>query len=186
MLSRPYRRIHPRVADGAIVDGSSPNTFDWRPYSAAASRRRTAEHYLHDHGGEYELLPRETPPPGHISTPTIRPRMKEEPQIFTCDKCIEPSSHRTLRLWWQFSLAIVLAVGVAVKHGPGALLVDDCTSSSTCPVVPGASVDQQVGKRDALVSMVEGGSDTGEHRGDESCRGFAFAAPLGPADFEGA
>ena len=39
-----------------------------------------------------------------------------------CSKCEEPSSRRTLRLWFQFSLMIILAVGMAFKHGPEALL----------------------------------------------------------------
>ena len=39
-----------------------------------------------------------------------------------CSKCEEPSTRRALRLWFQFSLMIILAVGMAFKHGPEALL----------------------------------------------------------------
>ena len=42
-----------------------------------------------------------------------------------CPKCIEPPSKRSLKLWCKFFLAIVLAVGVAVIEGPGALLSDE-------------------------------------------------------------
>lgn len=38
-----------------------------------------------------------------------------------CDKCVAPQPRRTLRLWCKFSLALVLAIVVAVKDGPGAL-----------------------------------------------------------------
>ena len=41
-----------------------------------------------------------------------------------CPDCIEPSSRRTIRIWFQFCLTMVLAIGMAVKHGPDALIVD--------------------------------------------------------------
>ncbi|KAI4163073.1 MAG: hypothetical protein LQ342_003391 [Letrouitia transgressa] len=47
-----------------------------------------------------------------------------EPHIFPCPDCVEPSSRRTLRLWFRFSLAIVLAVGIAIKNGPEYLMED--------------------------------------------------------------
>ena len=43
----------------------------------------------------------------------------------TCPACVEPPSKRSLKLWCRFSLAIVLAIGVAAIEGPGALLKDD-------------------------------------------------------------
>ncbi|KAL8920468.1 MAG: hypothetical protein Q9208_006217 [Pyrenodesmia sp. 3 TL-2023] len=42
--------------------------------------------------------------------------------LIPCPDCREPSSRRSFRLWLRFSLAIVLAVGLAIKDGPGALL----------------------------------------------------------------
>ncbi|KAL8933819.1 MAG: hypothetical protein Q9211_005562 [Gyalolechia sp. 1 TL-2023] len=45
-----------------------------------------------------------------------------EPRHSPCPDCREPSSRRSLRLWFRFSLAIVLAVGIAIKDGPGTLL----------------------------------------------------------------
>ena len=42
-----------------------------------------------------------------------------------CDDCIEPPSRRSLRLWLRLSLAIVLAIGIAIKDGPGVLLVEE-------------------------------------------------------------
>ncbi|KAI4212867.1 MAG: hypothetical protein LQ351_004392 [Letrouitia transgressa] len=50
---------------------------------------------------------------------------EREPHIFPCPDCVEPSSRRTLRLWFRFSLAIVLAVGIAIKNGPEYLMEDN-------------------------------------------------------------
>ncbi|KAI4177265.1 MAG: hypothetical protein LQ346_007722 [Caloplaca aetnensis] len=47
---------------------------------------------------------------------------RQEAHLIPCPDCKEPSSRRSLRLWFRFSLAIVLAVGIAIKDGPGALL----------------------------------------------------------------
>ncbi|KAL8895786.1 MAG: hypothetical protein Q9207_008008 [Kuettlingeria erythrocarpa] len=47
---------------------------------------------------------------------------RQEAHLIPCPDCTEPSSRRSLRLWFRFSLAIVLAVGIAIKDGPGALL----------------------------------------------------------------
>ncbi|KAL8948120.1 MAG: hypothetical protein Q9222_005668 [Ikaeria aurantiellina] len=44
------------------------------------------------------------------------------PHLVPCPDCREPSSRRSLRLWLRFSLAIVFAVGLAIKDGPGVLL----------------------------------------------------------------
>ena len=49
-------------------------------------------------------------------------RAGEEPHLFPCPNCMEPSSRRTMRLWFRFTLAVVLAVGIAIKDGPGCLL----------------------------------------------------------------
>ena len=42
--------------------------------------------------------------------------------LFPCTTCSTASSRRTVRLWIRFSLAVVLAVGVAIRDGPGTLL----------------------------------------------------------------
>ncbi|KAL8708347.1 MAG: hypothetical protein Q9220_006727 [cf. Caloplaca sp. 1 TL-2023] len=51
-----------------------------------------------------------------------------QPHLIPCPDCKEPSSRRSLRLWLRFSLAIVFAVGLAIKDGPGALL-EGCQTS---------------------------------------------------------
>lgn len=183
-------RKRKRAADGVIADGPPKNNFDWHHYSARASRRRTAEHCLRSHGSNYELLPQATPQPGTMrqSSATAYHRPREESQVFPCDRCIEPSSHRTLRLWWQFSLAIVLAVGVAIKHGPGALLVDDDLPPPSPPMHRPSHriLDQQPPKQIAKNNeTLEGPVDRdNEEDGDGWNSNFTFAEPLGPGDFE--
>ena len=128
-------RKRKRTADSKIVEPTSTQDFDWHHFTAEASRRRTAEHYFKNYGtchqrleswlsphtsSAQQLCPSNTIPP---YTPSPQPR--REPHLFPCNDCVEPSSRRTLRLWLQFSLAIVLAVGMAIKHGPASLLVED-------------------------------------------------------------
>ena len=129
-------RKRKRTADSETVETTATQDFDWQHFSAEASRRRAAEHYFRGYGtcnqrpdswlapprassAQY-LSSRNTIPP---LAPSPKPR--NEPHLFPCDDCVEPSSRRTLRLWFQFSLAIVLAVGMAIKHGPASLLVED-------------------------------------------------------------
>lgn len=128
-------RKRKRTADSETVEPAATQDFDWHHFTVEASRRRTVEHYFRDYGTCHERtdswlspphasaqqLPLSNTLPPSTSTPTPKPR--NEPHLFPCNDCVEPSSRRTLRLWFQFSLAIVLAVGMAVKHGPACLLV---------------------------------------------------------------
>ena len=47
---------------------------------------------------------------------------RQSAHFIPCPDCEQPSSRRTFRLWFRFSLAMVLAVGLAIKDGPGSLL----------------------------------------------------------------
>ena len=129
-------RKRKRTADSGIVEPTTTQDFDWHHFTAEASRTRTAEHYFRDYGACHQRTTDPWLSPPHASaqktlssntippsTPSSKPR--NEPHLFPCDDCVEPSSRRTLRLWFQFSLAIVLAVGMAIKHGPATLLSDD-------------------------------------------------------------
>lgn len=132
-----YGQTRVCAADGATVEDKPSSKFDWQHFSASASRARTAESYFYDQAGEVYLngcglsqrQPFNTiraPDPGRTLDVSVArlPEGRKEPHLFPCDDCVEPSSRRTFRLWFHFSLAIVLAVGVAIKHGPGSLLVD--------------------------------------------------------------
>ena len=129
-------RKRKRTADSETVETTTTQDFDWHHFSAEASRRRAAEHYFRGYGTYNQrpdswLAPSRASSAQHLSssntTPPLAPSPKprNEPHLFPCDDCVEPSSRRTLRLWFQFSLAIVLAVGMAIKHGPASLLVED-------------------------------------------------------------
>ena len=119
-----------------------------------------------------------------------RNELGTEPHVFLCDHCLEPSSRRTLRLWFQFSLAIVLAVGIAIKHGPGALLIDPVprpppplqgTSESVDTEQRRTSPRNKQGRRH--ISTNAGTTPSSQEQPGE--RPILFAQILRPIDFEG-
>ncbi len=130
------RRKRKRTADSKTVEPTTTQDFDWQHFSAEASRRRTAEHYFSDYGACHQSITDSWLSPPHASAQqkpssntiprsSSPPKPRNEPHLFPCNECVEPSSRRTLRLWFQFSLAIVLAVGMAIKNGPASLLSED-------------------------------------------------------------
>lgn len=195
------------AADGETVEDNQSSKFNWQHFSATASRARTAETYFYDQAGEeypdiHELSQRQ--PPRTVQTSDSEPRLdvpvtrspewRSEPHLFPCDDCVEPSSRRTFRLWFHFSLAIVLAVGVAIKHGPGSLLVD-----MTSPSFQHSRHRQPKGQRRRNPFRLdppdiksqnhrlghERGSRTGTVDHDPAPRhNIVFAEVLGPSDFE--
>lgn len=194
-------RERDRAADSGIVEDTSTKDFDWQHFSAEASRSRIAEHYFRDYGGTDRRDTWMSPP--HISQgrPDFRiippfapsPPSRIEPHLFPCEDCVEPSSRRTLRLWFQFSLTIVLAVGLAVKNGPGTLLI----SQSPHPHDPNeqTSLLQQGQRRrqqptqDLLLDHADESSQPSQNSHDSNGMdsgygSITFAETLGPADFE--
>ena len=117
-----------RKADINTADDGSTTNSGWPHFSNNASGNRSAEPYSRDHGSTRTQRASWLSPP-HVPcsvSPSARSQHSwSEPHLFPCDGCVEPSSRRTLRLWLRFSLTIVLAVGMAVKHGPGTLLAND-------------------------------------------------------------
>lgn len=128
-------RKRKRTANSSVVEPTTTQDFDWQHFTAEASRTRAAEHYFRDYGACHQrtdpwLSPQHASAQNKLSSDTIPPstpssKPRPEPHLFPCNDCVEPSFRRTLRLWFQFSLAIVLAVGMAIKHGPATLLHDD-------------------------------------------------------------
>ena len=160
--------------------------FDWRHYEARASRRRTAECFLRRDGKAGYL----EPPQGNLGPQ--QPDTGLEPHIFPCGDCVEPSSRRTLRLWFQFSLTIVLAVGIAIKHGPGTLLIEGPRPPP--PPLAGSSLLVSSAKREAKASPSDEQSEQRsitamaglrQQREQLGVKPVAFAPILGPAHFEG-
>lgn len=62
---------------------------------------------------------------------TESPTSRHEPHLVPCPECEQPSSKRTFRLWFRFSLAIVLAIGLAIKDGPGSMLDEHHASAGS-------------------------------------------------------
>lgn len=192
-------RKRKRWADIGIVEADSSRDFDWQHFSAQASRSTTNEHYFRDYGGTHNNRESWLSPP-HISSrvvPSISPSSgsRIQPHRFPCKDCEEPSSRRTFRLWFQFSIAIILAVGMAVKHGPGTLLaanpprltvLEHTRPRENEPLLKEQRRRQQ--KHDHPDCTEEASQRSGtsyDTTGMDSGYGsITFAEILGPADFE--
>lgn len=202
-----YGQTRVCAADGATVEDNPSNKFNWQHFSASASRARAAESYFYDqprkvYSDAHELPQRQSFSAMRASDsrrtldvpPARPPDGRSEPHLFPCDDCVEPSSRRTFRLWFHFSLAIVLAVGVAIKHGPGSLLVDTMSPpihdshhpkpgrqrrQNSFRLNPADRKAQNCGQND------EGSSHTGtvDHN-PASKHDIVFAEILGPSNFE--
>lgn len=192
------------AADRKTVEEHSSNIFNWQYLSAQASRRRTAEHSLRNrgeivHADSHELAfrgvsnTRGNSNPTFLSRSDIRPSSlsRIQPHLFPCDECVEPSSHRSFRLWINFSLAMILAVGVAIKHGPGALLMDQNShmfhtyhqplESKSCHEQLSSTCSSQSTK---VGSPRKASGDVDPESGGSGGEEIVFAEILGPGDFQ--
>ncbi|KAI4126967.1 MAG: hypothetical protein LQ347_004782 [Umbilicaria vellea] len=132
LLFRTRKRKKIPTADGTIVEENAADDVDWHQYSAEVYRAERVEQYWQDEGVHFG-------PPSGITTDGINIHshwkeplsssanerafhMTRNPVPSRCNDCVVSTSRHSLRLWFHFSLAIVLAVGVAVKDGPGKLL----------------------------------------------------------------
>ena len=115
----------------------SSQGFDWPHFSAEASRRRLAERYIQGTEKISALSPylHSTVPGLSHKLPNATSEAHRTARPSPCQGCVEPSSRRTLKLWLRFSLTIVLAVGMALKHGPGVLL-EELPSAATSHTKP--------------------------------------------------
>lgn len=138
-------------ANKVAVEETPSSRFNWQRLSAHASRQRAAQSYFRNHqvkGDHYADAPHGLAlgQEWQISRPECGPSQLDArvcseltPQKFPCDVCEEPSSRRIFRLWIHLSFAIVLAVGVAIREGPGVLFTD-----SGIPAQPNRSGDENV------------------------------------------
>ena len=136
-----YRgRKKKRLADQKT--GERPNAsgrVGSHPYSQTAGSLRSAEIYLRDRADSLHTA-KERRQARESSRPACHSQVRRESMtsfdacIFVtppaqhisvqrCSTCVEPPSRHTVRLWFRFSLAIILSIGIAIKDGPGALLV---------------------------------------------------------------
>ncbi|KAL8686043.1 MAG: hypothetical protein Q9224_005570 [Gallowayella concinna] len=131
-------RKRKRAADvETIVEEVPAPSMDWHHFSPTSSGRSASQPYKH-HEVPGGILPNQTESnPSRqtfYSSPDDSPHKdplvpRHEPHLIPCPDCTEPSSRRSLRLWFRFSLAIVVAVGLAIKDGPGSLLAG-CDASN--------------------------------------------------------
>ncbi|MCJ1398621.1 hypothetical protein MMC11_001821 [Xylographa trunciseda] len=202
LIYRSGQRKQERTADADVVEEEVPNDVRWGSQPAEASKTKEASHHdrstyhfaglqAHAQARRSDDLARTTK---HSDSHPAVPQSAEPSH--TCKDCVEPSSHRTLRLWLRFSLAIVLALGVAVTDGPGTLLADLPTPT---PHAPDSHPRRNSPHRREAEAEAEGAGS--EHtlvatprevegsRG-EDCEGggwgarYTFVRNLGPADFE--
>ena len=160
-----------------------PRHFDWQHFSVEATRSGTPHRYFRQPNGDTTAAAGNESllAPPQTSTPSP-PR--KVPHLFPCPSCTEPSSRRTLRLWFQFSLAIVLALGLAIKNGPASLLTGNPSSRQLYFRHESPLSKAQRRKRGEL----EGGGEAdwtsrdGSH--DSGYGSIVFAEILGPGDFE--
>jgi len=174
-----HHRKRERDADTAIVqDSRTPGFLNW-------FRGRTDE--------SQALLAQSST--AHPRSDNIWPPIwaSQHPHLFPCPTCVEPTSRRTFRLWLHFSLTIVLAVGIALKHGPGTLLAELPAHSSPPRSRISAEDEERQCQRSRLEARgltdrraISGSTEGGE--GSERDSGYGsviFAETLGPKDFEG-
>ncbi|KAG8533631.1 uncharacterized protein KY384_001372 [Bacidia gigantensis] len=136
------------------------------------------------------------PHPGNTGKelpPFLPMHRRQETQYFPCVECVEPSSRRDLRLWFQFSIAILLVIGVAIKNGPGVLV------NQTPPDVPHQGSSTSVFREEAGDAMDDRSQGSGNNRtrdfsgrtsktdnsfADSGYGSIMFAEALGPEDFQ--
>ena len=143
LLFRSRKRKKKPTADRTIAEKNVADDFEWHQYSGELYKARRVEQYWQDEG----INPR---PPSRVTTDGINIHyhwnepfsssanerafhMTRKPDPLRCEDCVVPTSQHSLRLWFHFSLAIVLAMGVAVKDGPGVLLGDPSPEMSRPP-----------------------------------------------------
>jgi hypothetical protein len=197
LYHRSKWRERDQAADSGIVEDNSTKDFDWHHFSAEASRSRTAEHYFRDYGGTNKRDTWMSPP--HVQRSQIvppfasSPPSRIQPHLFPCEDCVEPSCRRTLRLWFQFSLGIVLAVGLAVKNGPATLLISQARHQfpphEQTRLLKQGQRQRQEHAQDILLEHADQtfrrSQSSHESNGMDSGYGsITFAETLGPADFE--
>ncbi|KAL8692866.1 MAG: hypothetical protein Q9218_002189 [Villophora microphyllina] len=127
------RRKKKRTADAETIVEEIPSpSLQRRPPLLGVNGPRAAQHSDRMHaridGTQYPITTNHYDIPRSL-TPSTRSRISEvtfdsrhQPHLIPCPDCQEPSSRRSFRLWFRFSLAIILAVGIAIKDGPGVLL----------------------------------------------------------------
>ncbi|MCJ1309373.1 hypothetical protein MMC25_003032 [Agyrium rufum] len=133
--SHHLSKVRTRESDSSPAARCRASGADWHQfYSAEASKARRASAYLDEEFGdededdenEIDELTKVSemiaPPPAFsLWSKSTDEKPVTSTVVVRCQDCVEPSGKKSLGLWLKFSLALVLAVGVAIKEGPGAL-----------------------------------------------------------------
>ena len=164
------------------LQNNPPRHFDWQHFSVEASRSQASHGYFRQPNGDTTAATGNESSLAPPQTLTPSPPRKV-PHLFPCPSCTEPPSRRTLRLWFQFSLAIVLALGLAIKNGPASLL----TGTPSCQLYFHNESPLSKTQRRKRGEIETGGeadwtSRDGSH--DSGYGSIVFAEILGPGDFE--
>ncbi|MCJ1293171.1 hypothetical protein MMC34_004724 [Xylographa carneopallida] len=131
LIYRSGQRNADRPADADAVEEEAPTDHARRrsqPAEARGARQRRPRDRSAVHSGASRthlqswksVETDSTAQPGESRAAHSQPTES----FHTCEECVRPSPRQSLCLWLRFSLALVLAVGVAVKDGPGILLED--------------------------------------------------------------
>ena len=205
-----HRRKRKQTADPQTDEEERTGNIARHHYCAEAGRAgRTKQCLENEYDGSDQANSPSTRPDYEEFTETLRsPALSPDTTSvhsstsiqfpLQCKDCVEPTSRRNVRLWFKFSLAIVLAVGIAIKDGPGTLLVNihpeshsvresrqattrdsDRSQESAAKRVTGRKVKKKEGmKKDSHGSQV--------NEVNEGVWGWdvTFAENLGPSDFE--
>lgn len=113
-------------SSGRSKNISRSKKFDWHYYSAEASRERIVRQHMRpasDPGTSRNRIPSARGLSNTAPAAIELHKWAHKPLLAKCKDCVEPPSRRSLRLWLRFSLAVILAIGIAIKDGPGVLLV---------------------------------------------------------------
>lgn len=206
LVYRSHRQRKTSRTDRKTVEDCVTGSFNSDDLCAKASRR-TVESYANDRSGEVSSNedkrqgsclsdPFEAPPSKKLaaSTSSQPHSSRRESHLFPCNTCIEPYARRRFRLWFHFSLAIVFAVGMAIKNGPETLLMDHNASpvhhefEAEKSERPRPSKKPGSAEADIITPRTSAPGDAQtEEESKNEIEGYrvAFAPILGPAHFEG-
>ncbi|KAL8978010.1 MAG: hypothetical protein Q9205_006309 [Flavoplaca limonia] len=135
LLGLVYRRRRKKhVADvETTVEDLPASSPEWR-YVSPGRRSHNVSQPHENHQQSNDVVTKMHPPNVSNGAPYLTPENfhrgrgkdallpRQTAHSIPCPDCEQPSSRRTFRLWFRFSLAMVLAVGLAIKDGPGSLL----------------------------------------------------------------
>lgn len=114
LLGPLHHHRHTRARDVSNADSAADGQSEaenWSHFTSNSRRIPKNRHEARDYGATW-------------STHRGRVAPRAEPHLFPCDQCVEPSSYHTIKTWFQFCLTVVLAVGIAVRHGPASLIAE--------------------------------------------------------------